>query len=164
MEREELYKKSIQVLSKAYLDGTLYSGYCEACACGNLIAAANGYEITKIKDNIFWKSKDKDYIDASWGDVCCTLRVKVPILEFTVASRQKLEMKYFKSDAKKEILSTGYELEEFIEIESAFERGYKGVDRMYNALMSVVDALDIIHKNNNKEVTKQSKGIFIKAK
>jgi len=69
------------------------------------------------------------------------------------------ETKYKDGD-EVEIESSGYKLHEFALIENAFEKGYKGNDKMFNGLMSVVDCLDEIHKNKDVLITQNSKSLF----
>ncbi len=72
----------------------------------------------------------------------------------------------YEGEAMDEILSTGYRLHEFALIENAFEKGFykKKVskDRMFDALISVVEALDKIHENTDTTITTQAKKRFQK--
>lgn len=45
MTNQEHFNRSVSVLVKAFFEGTLEGGSCAACACGNLIAAANSLTI-----------------------------------------------------------------------------------------------------------------------
>ncbi len=167
MKNPELYQKTIKILSEAYLKGTLVSGTCVACACGNLVAAANNCEIVRIQNEFFWKNKDKEYLKPSWSQVIGTLlkpAIKTSFLSFKTkyVPEQYICVENFAGNPKKEILSTGYELEEFAMIESSFEFGYIGSDPMYNALINVVNTLDVIHQNTDTEITKQSTKTFTK--
>ncbi|HYG66281.1 MAG TPA: hypothetical protein VD838_01430 [Anaeromyxobacteraceae bacterium] len=42
MNRPDLFNSSVDVLVRAFFDGTLAKGHCGACAVGNLTAAAHG--------------------------------------------------------------------------------------------------------------------------
>ena len=167
MINQELYNKTVKVLHQAYLKGTLKSGDCTACACGNLVAAANNYEIVTIKDNHYWKTKDKDYLSPIWNHVVGTISTTVTKRTFfglkpkiNRTTEQYFRLDKYNESVKKEISSTGYDLEDFALIESAFEKGYTGSDKMFNALISVIDCLDKIHKNTDATITKDTKKLF----
>lgn len=136
------FENSVDVLVKAYLNGTLASGHCEACACGNLVAAANGYKIIMAGDDAIWDSP-QGVINGAWVNVCYT----------DFRQPQKIELHRYRDQARFEIDSTGYSVKHFAMIEEAFERGHNKMnwkfwqkpDRMFNGLLAVVDALADIH-------------------
>jgi hypothetical protein len=152
------FEQTISILIKAYFDNTLFSGYCEACAIGNLVAHANNYKILKINDSVMWDNGTYTF-QAKWGDVFKT----------TSRGKQYIDLQHFKGQARKEIISTGYTLEELVKIEYVFEKAYnktnflfwKKVDRMFNALCAVVDVLADIHQIENN-VRQSTKLMFVK--
>jgi hypothetical protein len=148
MKNKELFDKTISILVRAYQGGTLKHSDTCGCAVGNLVANAMGYKITK---SIEWMTVNKKYAWPRWSDVFCT-----------TGTNQDLEKSEYYGDAKAEIDSTGYSLQNLAKIEFAFESiedsmndkdGYKG-------LMSVVDVLMKIHDANEVEV-KQAKELFV---
>lgn len=158
MINEPLYNKTVSILVDAYFKDTLQSGICSACAVGSLIAANNDYEIVQVSDENFWLNKNGDYLTPKWKKVVCTEITRVFGIAFS--KKQVLNINKLDSETRKEIESTGYKLHEFALIENAFEKGYKGYDKMFNGLMSVVDCLDEIHKNKDVSITKKSKSLF----
>ncbi len=160
MIKEELYNRTVDVLKEAYFNDTLVSESCTACACGNLIMAANGYKEVEMGGDVFWMDKQGNYRNPEWINVVGTTSVHIGFIR--LSKKQHLYIDRYEGEVKEEIKSTGYDLHEFAAIESAFEKGYKGFDKMFNALMSVVDTLDKIHQNTNTQVTIQSKSKFQK--
>jgi len=157
MINEALYNKTVNILVDAYFNDTLISNDCTACACGNLIAAANSYKRVEIHDEAFWMTPDGVYINPIWQNVVYTRT-------YTFLNKKKAQlcMWNYNQFVKKEIESTGYRLHDFAKIEHAFEVGYKGKDKMFNALMSVIDILDEIHENTDAIVSTQTKQKFNK--
>jgi hypothetical protein len=158
MLNEKLYNKTVSILVDAYFKNTLESQDCTACAVGNIIAANNNYEIVKVSGESYWMDKEGNYIDPLWLNVVGTTEKR--ILGIKLFTKQFLKMDKYDEDVKREIESSGYKLHEFALIENAFEKGYKGKDKMFNGLMSVIDCLDEIHKNKNVSITQNSKALF----
>ena len=93
-------RKSIEVLQKAYLNETLESGNCQACAVGNLVAASD-YEGT-ISD---------------WRYVFCTNEGAQEFYD----SRNSREYSVLHDLGLEAIEATGYSVAELAKIEFAFE-------------------------------------------
>jgi len=150
MKQEKLYHKTVDILVQAYFNDTLEVGnYC-ACAIGNIIAANNGYKYFKDDmDNLSWENVS-DNIAKQWF-----ILVKE---DFDKQMRNEPFANY-------QIHSTGYALDEVIEIENAFENAPEGEtddEDMFNGLMAVIDALDKIHKNTSTEISQTAKQKFLK--
>ncbi len=152
------FNHTVNVLVKAYLNDTLAHGYCTACAVGNMVADAMGYEFgyNDYTDSLTWLNDGKTLpnpISAGWGKVF-----------FTNCGSQHFLLREYEGEAKRQIDSTGYSPEELAKIERAFE--YDTDDdtrdeRMFNGLMAVVDVLAEIH-NISLEEKQQAKGLFVK--
>lgn len=143
MKNKELFDRTISILVKAYLNDTLRHGSCMACACGNLIAANNGYIIGSSQ----WNEGT-----AVWFN-CIVLR-------------GKFDSKETKQTAILQAKSTGYSIKNFKAIEKAFEGAridkFKQSDRnMYAGLMAVVDVLQTIHNATSVEAA-EAKSLFVK--
>ncbi len=160
MKNSELYHKTVNILVDAYFNDTLIIQDCTACACGNLVMAANGYKRAEIADDVFWLTRGGEYITPLWSNTVRTVETH-PFPVF-ISKKQILKIGQYDFETKKEIESTGYLLHEFARIEYAFEKGYRGKDKMFNGLMAVVAALDEIHENKDATVTDNVKKQFIK--
>lgn len=158
MIHEELYNKTVSILVDAYFNEKLISQDCTACAVGNIISTFNGYERVEIANKSHWLTKTGDYIKPKWIDVFGTPAIN--ILGFRYTKKQFFNKDKIDLDAKNEIEKTGYKIHELALIENAFEKGYKGKDKMFNALMNVIDFLDEIHKNKNVLITQKTKKLF----
>lgn len=146
MKNPELYHKTIDILVKAYLQDNLMHNDCTACAVGNLVGAA--LDEGSWNANPFW----------GWPSVCVTLREKNNIGRIFNPSN-------YKGEAKRQIDATGYRYQDLAKIESSFELAYKGdndEEFIFNGLMAVVEALDIIHENTDKVLTTSVKSKFQK--
>lgn len=149
MRNPELYKKTVDILVQAYFNDTLEHFNCAACAVGNIILASNGYEpVKKPLENWFgWPSDKFKYSDkSSWYDV--------------INGGEPDEY------ANRLMNSTGYTWDELRMIENAFENTeyISNPDSfMFNGLMAVIEALDIIHDNKDTVLTEQSKKRFNKS-
>jgi len=160
MQREQLYHKTVDILVQAYFNDTLIVQDCTACACGNLIAANNGYKSVGVAEDRYWLDKDGDYRQPIWTDAISTSRSSNLFGQTT--HKQKLSWEGYTSEVREEIESSGYQLHDFAAIEYAFESGYKGNDKMFNALMKVIEVLDAIHENKDEATTQVSKKKFTK--
>lgn len=144
MKNPELFHKTISILVKAYQNETLRHGNCRACAVGNL-----------VKANFPYCDMNTSF---GWPSVFCT-----------DGFGQYKNMNSYKGAAKEQIDSTGYSVKELALIESAFEgveepceaNEYNSDQHQFDGLMSVVDALMIIHEANEEEV-KEAKRLFVK--
>lgn len=140
MKNKELFDKTVGILVKAYQEGTLKHNEPCGCAIGNLIAGNNGIKV--IDNGEDWSSQEP-----YWGGAQF----------YGVASKQPNQA------GLAQLASTGYPIEHTCQIEKAFERcDYKGTGDVdgYLGLMSVIDALMIIHEANIEE-TQQGKGLFV---
>lgn len=146
MLKPELFNRTVGILIKAYLNGTLRHGLCTACAVGNIVAANMGYNVTlrrtiTNKDSLSWNNGTEF---PHWDDVFCTL------LTFS-GKRQLTKPEAYDGIAQVQIDSTGYEWEDLALIEEAFESVPEthpdpgGAERMYKGLVAVVDVLCHIH-------------------
>ncbi len=162
MLKPELYNKTVDILVQAYFNDTLEHGNCYACAVGNMIAANCGYEFVDFKrpltggnihtgiGHLFW-DKNNNFEDN-------------PVGSLTHIGSQRLFGKQISQQFHDHVNSTGYTFDELCQIEDAFEEGNweNSKDLMFEGLLNVVSALDIIHQNNDTQVTQYSKSKFIK--
>lgn len=133
MIREQLYKKTVDILFNAYFDDTLKHKYCNACAVGNLIRINMG-----LPRN-WW---------TVWEDVFCT----VTTIDNT--KEQRICPNAYRGMAKDQIDSTGYTWQELAKIEHAFEMAPYGTteeDWMFNGLVAVLEVLKEIHQVTDED-------------
>lgn len=147
MIKEELYHKTVGILYDAYFNDTLEHRNCYACAVGNLIAANNGYEFTTEHSglrNFVWRGfapYGEEWIGrkvAHWYGLVSPFRNCTD-----------------KDVALKQILSTGYSIDEIILIEQAFESGDFGESKdeeMFNGLVAVLEVLKEIHQVTDEDL------------
>lgn len=143
MIKEELYKRSIDVLSRAYLEGHLEHGDPCGCAVGNMVAASCGFKIVQTKyEGLAWKQDGVDFPTYWWN-----------FLAFKDDERAAIS----------QIHQTGYTVTEVIKIEKAFESVSLCNDHDgYLGLMAVVECLGHIHEVNDEAITKESMAKFQK--
>lgn len=150
------FHETVGILVEAYLNGILASGDCEACACGNLIAHHMNIEIMEYAGNFQWFRKGEPY-EPEWQSVFVTE---------SGGKQQRIRLHEYTGEARRQIDSVGYKLQELAIIENAFEIGYrKGwfvKDRQYQGLMAVVDVLAEIHGIGLTE-KESAKLLFVKA-
>jgi hypothetical protein len=133
MKNKKLFNETIDILVKAYMNGTLNHLDCTACAVGNIVAKKY-YGISGCI---------KSPADAHWFSA--------------VFSSDKKRL----SDlCVNQINSTGYSISDVVEIEDSFEEGADFLVSMdkdgYKGLMAVVGVLCKIHECEDiKEDTKQ---------
>lgn len=135
MNRIEIYQKSVDVLLDSYNNSTLEHSNCTACACGNLVAAANNY-----------KYVPKSH---SWADLSIEWESKRIADWYGLIIEEEDNHVYNKEEGIRQINSTGYTIEEFIKIEEAFEKvdwrlGKK--EKMFDGLKKVLNVLKEIHE------------------
>lgn len=157
MTNQEHFDRSVAVLVKAFLDGDLECTECAACACGNLVAAANGYKIVSGWLVRKWLDADGNEVDYAWNE----LTWGYPYCDEENCSEE----------ARRQVASTGYTAEQLYMIEDAFmtcdapRSAYNqmGADeRNFIRLMNVVDVLAKIHSIDLATV-EASKLLFVKA-
>lgn len=142
MNRPDLYNKTVDILYKAYFDDTLEHSNCAACAVGNIIAARNNYKV--MKGYTCWRGQNDLLVSTSWDNVF-----------FTGYGKQVMYRALYKDDARREIDSTGYELDELAKIEFAFESCEwlcSPDEYMFNGLVAVLDALAQIHEVTDQDL------------
>lgn len=154
MKNKELFNRTISILVNAYHNNTLQHGYCSACAVGNLVAAGINTEAKKSGTEF------QNGVLAVWDRVF-----------MTTDRGQYFEIDKYEGEAKEQIDSTGYSVEDLAKIEYAFENVpmpahctlYTGDDDewMFSGLMAVVDALMLIHEADNSEI-EEAKLLFVK--
>lgn len=135
------FESSVNVLVKAFLNGTLEHTNCEACAVGNLVGGHwwRYLFITDGHEQYFYEEKDENY----GGN------------DFTYRRKKGLEL----------IEKSGYDIVQLAKIEFAFETAHKGNtddEWMFNGLMAVVNVLAQIH-NVDLSVRESAKQLFVKA-
>jgi len=133
MIKEQLYRKTCDILFDAYFNDTLEHGQCCACAVGNIVAANMGLTIIKDGDGMFIWENYECYNNGHF------LGWFYPVREGTLPTNQQLA----------EINSTGYEIYELNQIESAFERSggyFTNDEKMFNGLCAVIEVLNKIHE------------------
>lgn len=167
MIKEELYNKTVGILVDAYFNDTLRVQDCAACAVGNIIAANNRYEVMAYE----WT--DTDYmvlVVPRWTSVFHTNIDHKQILN-TVDKDNNGGCDCHQCTREhgedwllgmEQIATTGYTVEELMKVEYAFEVNHKGEDPMFNSLCAVIDVLDEIHQNTDKQLTKTVKQKFVK--
>lgn len=159
------FEKTVDILVKAYLNGTLEHGNCAACAVGNIIAASIGANV--VAREYSWL-RNGAHISPIWDEVFCS----------SGAGKQVVLPEEYKGWVKKQIDTSGYSWQELALIERTFEThspfedenyrdGADDADRdieeksMFNGLMAVVDVLAEIHGIDLK-VREDAKSLFVK--
>ncbi len=148
MIRQDLYNKTINVITKAYHNDTLEHGTCYGCFVGNLVAAGCGYEYERceVSEKLLFENGQI----AQWDEVFCTRGFECTRTGRVSLQQITYENKYHTIDeARKQIDSTGYTWQELAQIEFAFETADKGEskeDYMFNGLIAGIEVLDKIHQ------------------
>lgn len=96
----ERLKNSIEVLQKAYLEGTLKAGDCQACAVGNLVQASS------------YEGNSRD-----WRYIFCTAQGK----QHFYLDREPIFGEDEYEGGLKAIKATSYSVKELAKVEYAFE-------------------------------------------
>lgn len=142
MKKQELFDRTIGILVKAYFDGYLEAADCAACAVGNLVSANCGYKVICINQ---YMNSDGEYISPEWTKIRKYCFDPIPMPDRYV------------DEAKKQVDSTGYSIQQLINIEQVFMNASFGNN--FLKLMAVVDYLIIIHEANDVEVL-EAKELF----
>lgn len=140
MKKQELFNHTIDILVRAYQNGTLEHANCCACAVGNIIAANCGYEFDKKKAWPTLNWKDKSYPN-NWFKIINGDRINKDDRNIGQAMIEK----------------TGYSIKELAKIERIFENAKYFDEDGYRGLMKVVDVLMEIHECNEKIVENKQK-------
>jgi len=132
------FNETVNVLVRAFFNGTLEKDNCYACAVGNIVASANGFTFQKCDKGgrkFRWEQFESLYGDSerhpSWTDVFFT----------RYSGKQVFRPEQFKGAAKKQIVKTGYTVNHLMSIEIAFEHS----EDEFEGLMNVVNVLADIH-------------------
>jgi len=116
MKNPELFERTVQILTDAYLNKTLVAGNCSACAVGNMIAAACEIPLLKLTNGaVYWdedKSGGQESTDWYYG-IVSSIKHGTPIGEILSS--------FTGSSGYRMIMSTGYTLQDIVDIETAFE-------------------------------------------
>ena len=135
------FHRSVAILAQAYKNGTLLPGNSCACAVGNLVSARCNYEVYEDspQHTLYKNTMPAWYIPVSIANKNATpgaLRLARTPGAMRLANHQ--------------IESTGYDLNQIIAIERAFETGVKQAklngakDPIYEGLVAVYEQLAII--------------------
>ena len=159
MKTTERFDKAYKALYNAFMNGTLAKWDCAACACGNIIAAANNLILTSEE----LKSRSDCSISISEIDYNSQIGVKIEKLwksNFSSIDLKTNDNYLFK------VNSAGYTGLEFSRIEIAFETNTKIrsfdyylfteneiLNDQYNGLIAVMDVL--IELDNIENITEK---------
>lgn len=130
------FENSVSVLVRAYMNDTLQKMSCAACACGNLVADANGYTFNKrlysiSSESLMW-DQSEPLVNYAWPTWRRSVRNEC------TANNE--------NESRLQAESTGYTNSELVVIEDAFMRGNDSTDDgNFTALLAVVDVLAEIH-------------------
>ena len=160
MKTSERFNIAIKALVQAFLQGTLFKGYCSTCAVGNIISYHKGIKLSSCYDIML--EKDGTEENTKWFDVFGTTR-----------QDQFIYPHKYVNEAKEQIDSTGYTWQELAKIEYVFETNtkippdnyteytLKEIDKdQFNGLMAVVDVLCEIEGITEVQ---EYKDMFVKA-
>ncbi len=157
MKNPELYNKTRNILIHAYLNDHLeHKDYC-GCAVGNLVAASMGDKVIyqKTLKDLDGKEFRIFYLESTrkiqWHNVFNTCI-------WNAIAEQKFYIDRFQGEAKLEIDSTGYELDQLMKIEYAFETATPGQskeDFIFNGLTAALEVVDQIHEVEQNEMVEE---------
>ena len=134
MNRPKRFKRSVDVLARAYFDGDLRQGDPCACAVGNLVASVIGADTSKQANVDNWPDHSGD---DSWFGAMVGVR----------------------HERHSEIATVlPYSNTELVEIEEAFESS----DTEFDGLMDVLDVLFEIHEIEDRGVMDRAQNSFVK--
>lgn len=134
------FNETVDILVKAYLNGTLNHTACAACACGNIIAGSLK-AVALNEDNVTFQNKDG-------------IRIGVPY-----GGYQPHYNTYDKLQALEDV--TGYTHDQFKKIEFTFMSNARADDDYFTSLIAVVDLLAEIH-NIDLYPKEEAKKLFVK--
>lgn len=146
MKNKELFYKNVNILQKAYYNGTLEHANCTACAVGNLLCANLGIKTISSKSKTLFDDFNliKDKFPNSW-------------------SKFKKTSPFHIYDLHKTSELIGYYPEEIIKIEESFENTYCQNDEDgYKGLCAVLDVLMEIHEFNTEDTLPEKEVVFNK--
>jgi hypothetical protein len=126
----ERFNKAYNALVTAFFEGTLASGSCIACACGNIIFDAIGEPLTR---EVFQMEVSKYSPHDYDGELVRNLHHRAGFLWANMRSFHGGSCIIPAKGLEKHINESGYSVEEFVEIEKAFETNTKiSISRYYN--------------------------------
>lgn len=143
MNRKELFYHSVNVLQKAYFNGTLEHQNCYACAVGNLVAAGMGIGFEACDQDsiashtVVWEGREGKYYTYKQNSYL----PNSPTWFNEIRSRVNESSQY---------KFTGYERRECFQIEETFESAECDPDG-FEGLCAVVDLLMQIHEFDKEE-------------
>lgn len=149
MKREELFNKTIGILVNAYHNDELEPGSPCGCAVGNLVAAGCGYT---INGGTFVTGQFKNGPMAEW------------VMPVVAGAGRGIGYIHMNQEARKQVDSTGYSVQELSLIEHAFEcrdldheeldkyRSKPKDERSLEGLFRVYDMLCDIHEVDKTKV------------
>lgn len=144
MNREKLYRETVDILLDAYNSGTLQKWNCYACAVGNIIAHRLDYKMTRTGKKhpiLHWKgfpppwTPDFASVKPDFASVKSDMWIQV-------CFDGKVNLRFMTPKMKEQLDSTGYTVYEIAKIEKAFEDGYNILEGLGN----VIRVLGKIHK------------------
>jgi hypothetical protein len=142
MKQPDLFRKTVDILFTAYLNGHLLRGNCCACAVGNLVAGNRGWGVNETL--LLWYKDTAEGFERHyprWNSVFSTCNGK---------QRVKMAVYRGNKEIREEIFTTGYSLQELMRIEYAFETAKPhpetGNDVVFSGLIAVLDVLFQLHQ------------------
>lgn len=152
------FENSVNVLVKAFFNGTLQLGNCAACAVGNIIADSLGYT---YKDHKF--HSDGNFTEKIWNEE------PYPNSSNNGWFKIMFSDESIGPETHHQILASGYSVDDLRKIEHAFETGlgcrnnkYQTSEWQFNGLMAVVDLLAEIHGIDLTQ-KENAKAMFVKS-
>lgn len=150
------FDNTVQILVKAYLADELEKHSCAACACGNIIAASQGWQVVNVGT-----LSGAGFAARAGG------RTLENIWQRAVWAFRDGDNEYDAetlAESEAQIAQAGYTVEQFQMIEDAFmdATGYSKEEEHFNGLMAVVDVLADIH-GIDLATAEVAKGLFVRA-
>lgn len=155
MDEQEKFENSVNVLTKAYHDGSLKYGSCTSCAVGILVGAAAYPNRVVSSRHYNYMFEDGSTIEPSWYDML--IYIKKSVKGFTqdeLISMHPLKRRVDLAEEQRE--SIGYSWSQILEIEHAFEGSLTTTNRstvvhdyksaIERGVIDAIHALAKIHK------------------
>jgi hypothetical protein len=162
------FNHTVNVLVKAYLNDTLRHNNCYACAVGNMIASANGFKYSMLKEAL---SDNKEHWLLKWAHLPSIYDAEIELSSndqqenwMNVFRDGEVQYSNYNGKSKELIDSTGYTVYELARIEEAFEdvdSNCTNDEWMFNGLMAVIEVLAEIHGIDLKQ-KEEAKALFVK--
>lgn len=151
MKNQELFDKTVGILVKAFINGTLEAANCSACAVGNIVADSLDLQLVRNK---YDRLQAKGYQNGNpERDTGFWYRF---IWEGEVSDEHNSGFVF-------QCEKTGYTAKQLAKIEQSFMNGVqfcvdtKIEDENYTGLMRVIDALMLIHEATPEQATEAKK-------